>query len=235
MVREELAEALRLDVAWYTEFWLLAVAGASASSVTIEREEDTWVSLTATPLTGWQIVRAKALGAIWNQRGFGAVLVFLWSAAALTGAVNSSGALASIALVGVLTWLVAAVGIHFSLHSTSTSRAPVSTIVALCILNGYPVILTLWFRGSLYWDSSFSLLGFMPRLAVASLASAQAVADPWRTADGGWTYQVDPLDYVPNARLFLLFVYVVLAAILTWRIVTRFDRWLDRPKLAATA
>jgi hypothetical protein len=39
-VRENLEWALRLDVAWYTAFWLLEVAGASASSVTIEREED---------------------------------------------------------------------------------------------------------------------------------------------------------------------------------------------------
>ena len=90
-VREGLAWALRLDLGWYTAFWLLAVAGASASSVTLEREEDTWVSLTSTPLTGWQILRAKVLGAIWNQRGFGAVLVFLWLMALLTGAVQSAG------------------------------------------------------------------------------------------------------------------------------------------------
>jgi hypothetical protein len=40
---------------------------------------------------------------------------------------------------------------------------------------------------------------------------------------------------VPNARLFLLLFYVIVAAVLRWRIVTRFDRWLDRPKLSATA
>ena len=41
--------SLQVDLGWYVGFWLLAVAGASASSVTIEREKDTWVSLTATP------------------------------------------------------------------------------------------------------------------------------------------------------------------------------------------
>ena len=60
--RENLVWALRLDLGWYTAFWLLAVAGASASSVTLEREEDTWVSLTSTPLSGWQILRAKVSG-----------------------------------------------------------------------------------------------------------------------------------------------------------------------------
>ncbi len=234
-VRENLAWALRLDVAWYTAFWLLAVAGASASSVTLEREEDTWVSLTATPLTGWQILRAKVLGAIWNQRGFGAVLVFLWSAAVLTGSVNPQGVLASIAVVGALTWLVASVGIYFSLHATSTSRALVSTIAAICLLNGYPVMLILWFRGSLFWDSSFNLLGFMPRLAVAPLVSRQPATEPWWTAYRPSAFQVDPLAYVPYGRLLLVLVYVASAAILTWRIVTRFDRWLDRPNLSATA
>ena len=211
-VRENLAWALRLDVAWYAAFWLLAVAGASASSVTIEREEDTWISLTATPLTGWQILRAKVLGAIWNQRGFGAVLVFLWSATLLTGAVNPLAVLASIALVGMLSWLVAAVGIYFSLHATSTSRALVSTILALCLINGYPVILILWFRGSLYWDSSLNLLGFIPRLTVAPLVSRHRPSPPVVVRGRAIGHiLVDPLAHFPHARLFLLL------STLSWR------------------
>jgi hypothetical protein len=135
----------------------------------------------------------------------------------------------------VLTWLVAAVGIYFSLHATSTSRALMSTIVALCLLNGYPVILILWFRGSLYWDSSLNLLGFMPRLAVVPLISTQTLFEQRRAAYRPWAFQNDPLDLLPYGRLLLLTVYIVVAAILTWRIVTRFDRWLDRPKLSASA
>ena len=196
-VREDLVWALRLDVGWYTAFWLLAVAGASASSVTLEREEDTWVSLTATPLTGWQILRAKVLGAIWNQRGFGAVLVFLWSAALLTGAVNPQGVLASIAVVGVLTWLVAAVGIYFSLHATSTSRALVSTIVAALSLQWLSADPHLLVPRITFWDSSFTLLGFMPRLAVAPLVSRLSAAEPWWGACRPSACQVDPLAYVP--------------------------------------
>ena len=88
MVRENLAWALRVDLGWYTALWLLAVAGASASSIAIEREEDTWVSLTSTPLTGWQIVRGKVFGAIWNQRGFAAVLGFIWLLGLLTAALQ---------------------------------------------------------------------------------------------------------------------------------------------------
>jgi ABC-type transport system involved in multi-copper enzyme maturation permease subunit len=218
--------ALRLDLGWYTALWLLAVAGASASSVTLEREEDTWVSLTSTPLTGWQILRAKVIGAIWNQRGFGAVILFIWVMAFLS-VVPPLEVLTSVAMVGLLTWLVAAVGIHASLRARSTSRALASTLATLCLLNGYPILLVLWFRGSLYWDYSFNLLGFMPRVAAAPLITAHLDSVP------GWYRPVstDPLALVPTSRLWLIGVYIAAASLLTWRSVARFDRLLDRPRL----
>ena len=216
LVREGLAWALRVDLGWYTALWLLAVAGASAASIAIEREEDTWVSLTATPLTGWQIVRGKVLGAVWNQRGFAAVLGFIWLLGLVTGAVQPLGALASVALVGVLTWLVAAVGIHASLQATTTSRALARAIVALCLFNGYPFILVFWFTGSLSWDSSFTLLGFMPRLAVTPLVSPQFAAQRWLGPTGQFGLYTEPVSFVPAGRFVLVAIYVVAAAILTW-------------------
>src|SRR5262249_31531684 len=113
--------ALQVDLGWYVAFWLLAVAGASASSVTIEREKDTWISLTATPLTGREILRGKVLGAMWHQRGFAAVLIFLWTLGLITGAAHPLGVLASIAVVSLLTWFVATVGVYSSLRASSTS------------------------------------------------------------------------------------------------------------------
>jgi ABC-type transport system involved in multi-copper enzyme maturation permease subunit len=223
---DNLVWALRLDLGWYSALWLLAVAGAAASSVTLEREEDTWVSLTSTPLTGWQILRAKVIGAIWNQRGFGAVMVFLW-VTALLSVVPALEVLTSVALVGLLTWLVAAVGVHASLRATSTSRALASTIATLCFLNGYPILLVLWFRGSLRWDYSFNLLGFMPRLAAAPLITPRLDWEPW------WISAVssDPLTFVPMGRLWLIGLYIATASLLTWHSVARFDRLLDRPRL----
>ena len=61
------------------------------------------------------------IGAIWNQRGFAAVMILIWLLALLS-AVRPLEILISVALVGLLTWLVAAVGIHASLRATSTSR-----------------------------------------------------------------------------------------------------------------
>ena len=47
---------------------ILGVAGSAAASITSEHEEDTWVSLTATDLTGREIVFAKLLGALKRGR-----------------------------------------------------------------------------------------------------------------------------------------------------------------------
>jgi ABC-type transport system involved in multi-copper enzyme maturation permease subunit len=225
-----LARALQVDLGWYTALWLLAIAGAAASSVTIEREEDTWVSLTSTPLSGWQILRAKVVGALWNQRGFAAVLGFVWFVGLLTGALRPRAVLASVALVGVLSWLVVAVGIHASLQATSTSRAIVSTIVALCLFNGYPFILVFWFCGFLHRNASVSLLGFMPWLAVTPLGSLDFVDERWWRLAKPFGFYVDPTDFVPIGRLVLLVGYLVAAVVLTWRVVGRFDDQLDRPR-----
>ena len=197
---ESLVWALQVDLGWYTAFWLLAVAGACASSVTIEREEDTWVSLTATPLTGWEIVRAKILGAIWNQRGFGAVLIFVWSVALVTGVVYPTRVLASIAVVVLLTWLAAVIGVHASMRSHSTSRAVASTILTLSVFNGYPLLVISWFLGSLSWNSSFAVVGAMPMLAAGPLASPRLITETWQEMDrvplsnGSRSLRSDPFD-----------------------------------------
>jgi hypothetical protein len=39
---------------------------------------------------------------------------------------------------------------------------------------------------------------------------------------------------VPNGRLWVFSGYLIAASLLAWRIVTRFDRWLDRPDLSAS-
>jgi ABC-type transport system involved in multi-copper enzyme maturation permease subunit len=225
---------LQIDLGWYVAFWLLAVAGASASSVTVEREKDTWVSLTSTPLTGGEILRGKVLGALWHQRGFAVVLIFLWALGLLTGAVHPLGVLASMALVALLTWFVATVGVYSSLRASSTSRALTSALAILAGFNGYPVILLLWFMGSMSWESSYSALGAMPTLAGWSLVSPRSFDSAWGAARA--------MASLPPIRIFLagmtlsvLCIYAASALALTRRIVGHFDRWLDRPPLSGVA
>lgn len=223
---EALEWALRVDLGWYVGFWLLAVAGTSASSIAIERERDTWVGLTSTPLTGWQIIRGKVLGAIWHQRGFGAVIVGIWLFGLISGAVHPLGILASVALVGLETWLVAMIGIHASLRSRSTSRALMVTILVVGVFNAYPIILSEWFLGGLAWNSSFSLLGAMPRLAVGPVVSYQFANNWWAAASNGLVFTENV-----GAGINLVGIYLAAAVVFTVLTVGRFDRCLDRPRL----
>jgi ABC-type transport system involved in multi-copper enzyme maturation permease subunit len=228
---EDLVDHLRVFSAWYVAIWLLAVAGASASSVAVEREEDTWVSLTSTPLTGWEILRGKALGAVWAQRGFGMVPLGLWTISLLTGSVHPLGFLTAVVAFGLTTWMVAAVGIHASLRANSTSKALASTIGKLVVLYGYPALLFWTLLDSYRWERYYvTFLGLPPRLVVAPLVSYRWFSQAWNevTTFGVWSNLVND----STLGLSLMVVYATIAAVLTQRSVARFDRWLDRPAMA---
>jgi hypothetical protein len=219
---------LQVDLCWYVAFWLLAVAGASASSVAIERERDTWVSLTATPLTGREILRGKVLGALWHQRGFAVVLVFLWALGLVTGAVHPLGLLASIALVALLTWFVATLGVYCSLRASNTSRALGVTLLVLAFFNGYPVIVFLWFLRSINWSSSFSVLGAMPSLAAEAMIAPRTFDGGWRTLTT-WAWVPPMVTFLGGLILSVVCIYAATALALSRRILGELDRWLDSP------
>jgi hypothetical protein len=232
----ELVEHLRVFSAWYVAIWLLAVAGASASSVAVEREEDTWVSLTSTPLTGWEILRGKALGAIWAQRGFAFVPLVLWTIGLLIGALHPLGFLGAVLAFGVSTAMVASVGVHASLRSTSTSKALASTIGKLVVLYGYPLLLFWSIMGEYRWDLYYmTFLGLPPRVVVAPLVSYEQFAQ--------FRAGVAPLDrraldlsgFTPTIGLAVIVLYASVAAAVSTRTLRRFDRWLDRPALTVDA
>ncbi len=227
---EVLVAHLRVVTAWYVAIWLLAVAGASASSLTVEREEDTWVSLTSTPLTAWEIVRGKVLGAVWAQRGFVAIPLGLWGFGLVTGALHPLGFVGAVAMLALASWLVAAVGVHASSRAPSTSKALAATFGALAVLFGYPAFLIRSFLGFYLWENYTSFVGFPPRLAVGPLATPGEVAGLWRTATGAGLLRVNWLGVLIFGGC-LAALYLLVAALLTYRVVDRFDAWLDRPRL----
>jgi ABC-type transport system involved in multi-copper enzyme maturation permease subunit len=226
-----LADHVRVVSAWYTAIWLLAIAGASASSVAVEREEDTWVSLTSTPLTGWEILKGKVLGAVWAQRGFAAIPLGLWTIGLLTGEVHPLGFLGTVVAFGLVSWMVVAVGIHASLKAASTSKALASTITTLAILYGYPLFLLMAFRGEYLWDTYAAFVGLPPRLVVAPLVSYGQFSDDWTLATKGEITRIPGFGNVVAGGL-LLVIYVLVATLLTAKSVGRFDHWLDRPRLS---
>jgi ABC-type transport system involved in multi-copper enzyme maturation permease subunit len=215
----------------YLTLWLLAVAGAAASSVTFEREQDTWDSLVSTPLSGWQILRGKSIGTLWGLRGFGGLLSLFWIVGLAAGAVHPFGLLVALGVVAILTWFVIALGTHASLTSKKTSRALTATIVILLCLNvGYLVVLfpIVWAVGDpTLFPHAF--VGCTPVIASYSLLSYPQVGQLFATI--GNPSRPSGFDFraVGYGALVLL-GYVLTAGILTWRSVQRFDRVVDRPR-----
>ncbi len=215
----------------YITLWLLAAAGAAASSVTFERERDSWDSLLATPLSGWQIVRGKTVGAMWGLRGFGGILSLFWIVGLLAGAIHPLGLSLALFIVAVLTWFVLALGTHASLTGKTTARALTGTIAILIGLNFgylgvlYPILLVLHaaeefhypFAACTPWTASHSLLSYpqVAQLAEFLRDFSQPSGIDWRG--------------VGYAGLVLL-GYAFGAILLTWRSVRRFDLAVDRPR-----
>ena len=66
--RLEFNIVLRQASALLVMFSVLMVAGYAAEGVAVEKDRDTWLGLIATPLSGWEILRAKMIGAVWRAR-----------------------------------------------------------------------------------------------------------------------------------------------------------------------
>ena len=114
---------------------ILGVAGAAAAAFTSEHEEDTWVSLTATDLTGREILFAKMFGAIKRARTFGGVIVFLAVLGALLGSINPLSIPLLILALFVYACAAAALGLWISLQLRSTWRAQFLTMACLLLIN----------------------------------------------------------------------------------------------------
>src|SRR4029079_2770442 len=114
----------------------LLLGATAASGVTSERERDTWVSLTSTPLEGLEIVQGKVLGAFWQVRMFLGALLIVWLIGLVFGAVHPLGLAAPIVFATVYLSFGATLGTWFSLWSKSTVRAMSWTIGILVLTNG---------------------------------------------------------------------------------------------------
>jgi ABC-type transport system involved in multi-copper enzyme maturation permease subunit len=163
---------------------VLPISAAAASSLTSEREQDTWTSLATTLLTPLEIVRAKQLGAIWSARWIGIAVLTIWGAGLLMAAIHPIGLLAGAALLLSAAWLVAATGVLASAFASNSTRALFLTFVAtfaFVMLSGWPAFL--WASLASYRDMAFLWDGQIstrnspatlipPRLIGAAVATA---------------------------------------------------------------
>ena len=113
---------------------LLLVALGAAAGVTAERARETWDSLTATPLSGRAILRAKAVGAVWKVRWGLLLLLVLWVAGLMTGSLHPLGLVAALLLLGVSVGFMTALGTYQSLVSRDTPQASNRTLVPAMLL-----------------------------------------------------------------------------------------------------
>jgi ABC-type transport system involved in multi-copper enzyme maturation permease subunit len=209
---------------------LLGVAVTAASGLTSEREEDTWISLIATTLTGEEILTAKLVGAIWSARLLIAALLAMWACGVLTGSLHPFGMLLAMGQLVCYLGFAAAIGLAMSLWARTTARSLGFTIATLLFLNGGYLLVFLLVDT----ESALIAFGATPYILAASLWSYR---DVWSFL--GWVQSsVLWADNLEEKREFLALCLLSplahgLAAVgITWWLITRFDDLIDRPRVS---
>jgi ABC-type transport system involved in multi-copper enzyme maturation permease subunit len=142
---------------------ILPITAAAATSLTSEREQDTWTSLATTLLTPREIVRAKQFGAIWSARWIGIALLVLWGSGLVLAAVHPIGLLAAAAVLSSSAWLISSIGVFASSIAGNSIRALFFTFIAMfavTLTSGWPMIL--WASLASYGDMKFLWTGYVP-------------------------------------------------------------------------
>jgi hypothetical protein len=142
--RLEFNIALRQFSALFVMLFVVMVCGTAATSLILERERDTWPSLIATSLTGWEILRAKILAAMWRARVAGLTLIALWVVGLAAGAVHPLGVLNALAGLMAIGAFSAALGVSLGLRIAerkATTNMILLLVVCVLPLSGLAILL----------------------------------------------------------------------------------------------
>lgn len=115
---------------------MMAAAVRGAGVVSGERDRDTWVSLMSTPLTAWEMLRAKWIGCVLGLRRGYFMLLLVWALTLAVGAVDPPMILATILYTAVFVSAFAWVGVWYSITCRTTLIASVWTIMTALFLAG---------------------------------------------------------------------------------------------------
>lgn len=229
--RDTFGTFLRRTIPALSLLWLVGLASAAAGSITSEREGDTWISLTATPLDGPDVLRPKMLGAARAVRTLTVALLTLAVFGTVAGSIHPAGL-----VLAVLCWVAfgaftVALGTFISLKLPSTFRAQFLTLAVLGLANvvGQTVF------NVLKLSSMPMLPGTMPADVGRSLLSFRHVA--FLFENGPPRFNVPyPVEPTPWWSLILvagsLIVYAVGAVALTCAALRTFDEAAGRPRRA---
>lgn len=227
--RDDLLYVIRVVTLFVTGFWLLGTAITAAAAIASEREDDTWLSLIATDLTGREIVRAKMLGSILRFRWMGVMLLIVWIIGMLGGAIHPLSFVIATLELAIFLAFAAALGVRVSLTSSSTSRSLAITLAVFGTMNGGYLLGCL---PSPRFQVNAALAGVMPWILMTSLFNKQTLADfdvflnrpPWMRSVGWEAWPILP-SFIGIA------IYALLATLLASRAFSLFDRVADRPRI----
>jgi hypothetical protein len=205
-------------------FWALAIAGAAAATMTSEHEDDTWVSLTATDVTGREIVLAKLIGSLWRPRRLFSVIVLLLAAGIGVESLHYLSLPSIILAMAVYGWFAAALGVWISIQLRSTWRAQFLTIALLLLINltGQGILNMASPRGFAPNDWP----GFTP-YEIAKLAMEPPFLE--RFDSSRWPrfwrlWEVDEsAEWLATFSIISLLGYASFASVLTWHALLRFE------------
>ncbi len=203
--------------------WVLAVASAASTSITHEREADTWMSLMATPLEGSQVLLAKMFGAVWSTRWMALLLFVLWTLGLAAGSLHPVGFIAAIVEVSVFIWFAAALGTAVSLRIKHSSQAMTVTVGIMLLLNGGYTLCCI----PLEPDTALITVGVTPVLVGSTLISYENLAELLGNTGLYWSRHYTEMC---AACVFGTFGYAVLAFGIMIRAMVAFDKAVDRPR-----
>jgi ABC-type Na+ efflux pump permease subunit len=192
--RLEFNIALRQFSAFFAMIYFFEIVVGAAQGVKGERERDTWRSLIATPLSGWEILRSKMLGPVLRGRGGALTLIGLWTVGLVAGAVHPLGFLAAVTGLAVSAWFCSALGVSESQREGGMERAghPLAFLVRLLAAVGavyllWAISVALAWASLLTYEDVHSVVhsGAFPQFGATALRTvigARTVVGVWLAA-----------------------------------------------------
>jgi ABC-type transport system involved in multi-copper enzyme maturation permease subunit len=202
---------------------ILSIASAAAVTMTLEREQDTWTSLSGTLLTGGEVIAAKIKGAVWSSWRLVLALLVSWAVGLLAGAIHPVGVLMAVLGLFIYCGFTAALGVFISFRARNSTRALFATIFWLLVFNGgYLVVLPGPVRESEL--ASAFVMPYIEWLTLVSYGDVQSLSagTPFKVPGFWQSHGIESLA----AYLTSLFVYAMGALILAGALIDHLDRAL---------
>jgi ABC-type transport system involved in multi-copper enzyme maturation permease subunit len=225
--RKELNATLRAVTTMLFVTWSVLLSVHAATSISKEREDDTWVSLVSTPLSSRAILDAKIVGSLWMSRHIAYAIVAVWLFGLMMGAFHPIGVLISAVHLVVFGLLFVAGGTLISLGAKTTMRSLGFSLGMLLALSlGVPMVISLIFR-----DGPASGVSSPPYIFACGLLSYQNTAELiYRTRINNDPRFSELQEEIAWFVKLGTLVYLVIAPLLVFVAYRQFDRLLDRPR-----